>query len=310
MKKPILNIVDGNYFVNYASHSAVASLQNEEGTKTGALHVFLNNLGSIYQNLRGKMIVVFDGGHSKYRTDIYPDYKKRLEKALTQKDIDRETMKSFAFKTLDELLPIMGIPTIRIDGEEADDVVYILNKYLSDTYKIYNITSDEDYVQMAKLGSTVYLYRQDKYISADNFKDLYGFDLHGFTLYKAIKGDSSDNIKGVPGVGEVGAKNILQNMDYFTIEALYDACNGSSDKKKKAVLENIKVVKRNIWLMDLEYADVDEELIQIAYKKACKRSIVDLSAVIKIFNKYELQNVAGKWLPILNEEVNNDTSVD
>jgi 5'-3' exonuclease len=352
--KPTINIIDGNYFVNYATHSAVMNLKSSEGGHpTGALHVFLNTLWSIQQKLQGSMIVVFDGGRAAFRTKLYPEYKegrpkksdsldkvisdnlkpiqlsekdfesvkkdiervyedpKALEKILKTLELsqekiksigkdfeqyNRERIKKYTFETLESLLPIMGIPTLRIPEEEADDIIYILTKKLMDKYSVYCITSDEDFVQMARLGATVLLYRQDETVTAKNFKDKYGFDLNGFTLYKSLKGDTSDNIKGVPSVGTVNAAKIVKSLSEPSIPALFDFCNESKDKKHQAVMQHFRTVKRNMILMDLEYIDTDEDMVMECYEKMKKEAVLNFPLVKKIFYNLELQTAGIKWL--------------
>jgi len=354
MSKPILNIIDGNYFVNYATHSAVMNLKSsEEGHPTGALHVFLNILWSIQQKQQGSMIIVFDGGRAAFRNRIYPEYKqkpkkvsnnldeivssilkpvklpendfysvkeeikeiyedsKTLEKILKSLEIsaeeinkikkdfeqyNRERIKNYTFDTLNNLLPVMGIPTLRIPEEEADDVIYILTKKLMDKYSIYCITSDEDFVQMTKLGATVLLYRQNETVTAKNFKDKYGFDLNGFTLYKSLKGDPSDNIKGVPGIGTVNAAKIIKNLNEPSIPALFDLCNESKDKKHQAVIQHFKIIKRNMMLMDLEYIEIDEDRVMKCYERVKKEAVLNFPLVKKIFYSLDLQTAGTKWL--------------
>jgi len=308
--KSIVCIVDGNYFVNYASHAAVADLQGPHGEPTGALHVFLNTLWGINQKIQGSMIVVFDGGHAAFRNKLYPDYKNRDKGKgkgkdatgimMTEEELDKkemiENMKGFAFKTLDVLLPAMGIPSLRIPNEEADDIIYVLTKLLTKESSVYCVTSDEDFVQMVKLGASVYLYRQDEHLTANNFKSKYKFGLDGFTLYKAMKGDTSDNIGGVPGIGKVNATKIINSLSEPTLSALFDFCSGSDDKKHQAVIQHFKVIKRNIRLMDLEYIEVDEDEVIQLFEEAKDEAVLDFPYVKKIFYELGLQTAGSKWL--------------
>lgn len=303
MCKPTLNIIDGNFFVHFASHSPVSNLQGPHGEPTGALHVFLRILHSLKNTYRGNQLVVFDGGRASFRYRLYPDYKKRPIKIKTQKDLDIDASREFAFLILDKLLINMGIPSIRIAGEEADDVVYMLVKLLKDKYSIYCSTSDEDYVQMAKLGATVLLYRKNICITNGNFKDKYGFDISGFTLYKSLKGDTSDNIKGVPGIGDVNATKILSKLDVISLETLYEMCYTSDNIKYSSIVDNFKIVKRNMRLMDLEYVEINEEVIKESYKDACTKAKLNLPIVKKLFNDYGLKEVSNMWLPELFKDM-------
>lgn len=299
--KSILGIVDGNFFVNFASHAAVADLTGPNGEPTGALHVFLNTLWNIKHNLKGNIIVVFDGGRAAFRNKLYPDYKKRREVDSHKLEdyLDREDMKKYTFKTLDYLLPAMGISSIRVPNEEADDVIYVLTKNLVENHSIYCVTSDEDYVQMVLLGATVYLYKQDAYITYNNFRSVYSFEASGFTLYKAMKGDNSDNIKGVPGVGEVTATKIVGNLSEPTLLALHEYCSGSKDKKLKSVIDNFMIIKRNLRLIDLRYIELSDDTVMDTYNESMRSAKIHIPYVKKILHENGLSNAMTKWLPEL-----------
>jgi 5'-3' exonuclease len=366
--KQMLNIVDGNFFVNFASHSGILNLRGPKGQPTGALHTFLNTLWAIKQKNHGNLVVVFDGGRAVWRNQLYPGYKKKdkrvvsgnldtsmnqiftfedfelSESNLTQlkKDITevynenssdaideickiiesleltdkefkrvkgdfefifREEMKSFTFNTLYRLLPQMGIPMVRIPDQEADDVIYVLVKQTVDKYSVYCITSDEDFVQMTRLGATVLLYRQDEILTAGNFDKKYKFPLNAFTLYKALKGDASDKIGGVPGIGEVNAVKIIQALKEPTIECLIDLVTDSKNKKYQAVLENLKIVKRNMRLMDLEYIELEEDIVADYYEDALDKAVLNFPYVKKVINDLGLQHAGTKWLAELSKNI-------
>lgn len=359
------NIIDGNYFVNFASHSSILNLRGPNGEPTGALHSFFNTLWNIKQKNKGKLTVVFDGGRAAFRNQLFPGYKKKdkrvegnFDQALHQifeaedlemsekrvrgvkrdifeaydgnrtdsldeiekiidaldfpadiakrlkKDFEyiyREEMKNFTFNTLYRLLPVMGIPMVKIPEQEADDVIYVLAKHLKKDFNIYCITSDEDFVQMVRLGATVILYRQDEIITANNFEKKYDFPMEFFTLYKALKGDSSDKIDGVPGVGPKNAAKIVKDLKAPTIENLIDYCTDSKNKKLQAVLENLKIVKRNIRLMDLEYIDLEDDFVLDYYDRAEEKAVLNFPLVKKIFHDLGLAAAGTKWLGELNK---------
>lgn len=343
--KTYLNLVDGNYFVNYASHSAVADLHGPNGEPTGALHTFLSSLYNIYKVRPGsKTIVVFDGKHADFRHRIYPQYKLRTNNKVTPevlsynkdallteaervraefgevpdselsriigvdlsdedlKYLKREYMKKYTFGVLQTLLPAMGIPVIKMQ-EEADDVICILSKTLKDRYAVVCVTGDEDYVQMAKHGALVHFYREDEYVTATNFKDKYGFDISGFTLYKAIKGDNSDNISGVSGVGEKRATAIIQSMGEDTsISHLLEMCEDPKNSKNtniQKIKAQFKDVKRNLRLMDLDYIDLSADEVMQEYTAALDAAKLNAPLVKKILYGHDLRAAIEKWLPLV-----------
>lgn len=290
-------IVDGTYFVNYAAHSSTSNLTGPDGARTGAAYVFLNIMWKLRE--QGSLVVVFDdiGARAKFRRELYSDYKLKPEKEDNEQNRIISEKKEYAFAILDELLPVMGIPTIRIEEEEADDVIFMLVKGLCDKYSVYVATGDEDYVQMVNLGARVYMYRKDEYITIDNFVGNYGFTPDRFTIYKSLKGDTSDMIKGVPGIGEVYAKKIVQSLEGNDMGAVIKWCEDRTDKQKRSVDDNLRILKRNMLLIDLNNARLDGNLVDKAYSIAVRRAQYDVNAMSAIFDKCGFRTM-GKWQTI------------
>lgn len=303
MTKRVVCIVDGNYFVNYGSHSSSNNLQHN-GIYVGGLYTFLKSLWSL-RDICANLIVVFDDNNARapFRKALLPTYKDKPPKEDNDKNRIIMANKQFAFEALDPLLPALGIPSIRIEGEEADDVVYILAKILGNDYAVHVATNDEDYVQMVNIGVTVFMYRSQQYVTYDNFKTIYNIAPQMYTLYKALKGDKSDIIPNVPGIGEVNAAKIVNSLQEPTISNLLDWCgDGTADKYHRAVLDNIRIVKRNLQLIDLANCQLDPMFVEKAYLAAQRRAIKDFDIVEDTFSRYNFKTL-GKWLAHAREQI-------
>lgn len=261
---------------------------------TGGPYLFLKGLQTFYAF--GKLAVVFDGGHSPFRTSLFPDYKKKAPKDVEMTIMDKVAEKSFklSFDLIPQLLSKMSIPNFRMKGEEADDVLYHVSKYLVEAgHAVTAVSDDEDFLQFLNFGANIYRPRKEELVDHQVFVDKYGFSPHFLPLYKAIIGDPSDSIPGVYRVGKVGSTKIIKlveesNSEKDVIESLID-CIGSIKKKnaaQKKVLESFKIVKRNLLLIDIARNSVCQEkapkMVGL-FNQANKDLIPDVKSLINTF---------------------------
>ena len=116
-----------------------------------------------------------------------------------------------------EYLTHKNIKTCSIDGYEADDIIGTYSKLASQDLKVEIYSSDQDLLQLINDNVTVKLIKKGtkdiRDMTPNSFLEEYGFPYEFIVDYKALLGDSSDNIKGVPGVGKVTAKNLILQFD-------------------------------------------------------------------------------------------------
>jgi DNA polymerase-1 len=180
-----------------------------------------------------KVIVLFDPPTRYWRHAVYPDYKgHRKQNDRTRLNV-REQIN--LMKSVCEHLPVS---VLCCPGYEADDAAYWLKGIL--TEDVIFITIDRDWLQLVGAYSSVYLFDINEKITNKNFKKFEcpskpkGYDQNQFLLYKIANGDTSDNIKGIPGFGPVRCKELIDNFD-----------------KKRYITLTKDVFKRNSLLMDL-----------------------------------------------------------
>lgn len=202
-------LLDANSLIHRAYH-ALPSLSNSKGQATGAIYGFLNILLSLIKKENPThLAAAFDLKGPTFRHTMFEEYKgkrKPLEDALCQQ-----------FEPIKKLLTLMKIPVLCKEGFEADDILgTIANRFDEDTIIV---TGDRDSFQL--VSETTRVFWTKRGISEIEEIDLYklksmGFTPKSFIDYKAMRGDPSDNIPGIPSVGEKTAVDLLNK--YGTLD--------------------------------------------------------------------------------------------
>lgn len=262
-----LLLVDGNSL----SH---ASFWNNDlaanGVNTGLPFMFINSLhGLIASELASyKPLVLWDKG-SSYRKQIYPHYKENRRADTPEKERQIEDFKEQR-GILQRLLPRLGIVQMSVDGFEADDLAHSLVEANQDS-DIVLLTGDRDWLQMLRPGVVWMEHRMDRrrLVGSAQFEQETGVKTRTqFLEVKALAGDSSDNIPGVGGIGEKGAKRIV--LDHGGLNGFLEAAKRGDIKLTKVLqrlVDNepfvyrnkeydapLKTFERNLQLIDLSRA--------------------------------------------------------
>lgn len=232
MKK--LMIIDGSSLL-FRAFFALPPLKSALGTPTNAVYGFLTMLIKLYDEIHPDYIAVaFDKGRQTFRTEMYSEYKGNRPDA--PEDLRPQ------FSLIQDVLKAMGICVIEEEGFEGDDILGSLSKkFASSELAVQIITGDRDNLQLVSDCSHVFLTKKGisdmLEITLDNMQDLYGYGPDKVIQMKALMGDSSDNIPGVPGVGEKTAFKLIS--EYGDLESIYENIDTISGKKlKERLLEN------------------------------------------------------------------------
>ena len=214
-----LVIIDGKS-VFYRGYYAMPNLSTAEGTPTGGVYGFAALSLELFKRLKPDYVcVAWDKPKTniRKRLEIYPDYKAGRKPAPA--DFYAQ------IPILHELLAAFGWPLYELDDYEADDIMATLAKKAAEQgIETCLITSDLDALQAISPLTHVYALKKgltniDQF-DPESFTAKYGIRVDQFLDLKALKGDSSDNIPGVPGIGEKTAVGLLQQFD--TMENIYD----------------------------------------------------------------------------------------
>ncbi len=260
-----LAVIDGKS-VFYRGYYAMPGLSTKDGTPTGGVFGFASLAIELIKKLEPDYVAVaWDKPKTniRKRREIYPEYKAGRKPAPP--DFYEQ------IPILQELLEAFGWPLYEIDDYEADDIMGAFAvQATAKGIETCLLTSDLDALQLVGPLTHVYAMKSGlaniELYNPENFEQKYGLKVEQFLDLKALKGDSSDNIPGVPGIGEKGAIKLLQ--EYDTLDGIYehiDEISGSTQKKLiegKASAYLSKEVAR-IWTdapveLDWDVADVND----------------------------------------------------
>ena len=233
--KERLMILDGSSLM-FRAFYALPLLTSPQGEYTNAVHGFSNMLVKMLKEYQpSRMVVAFDKSRHTFRSELYADYKGT--RAKTPEEFSSQV------PILREFLDAWGIPFIEIDNYEADDIIGTIASRAAESgsYDTMIVTGDRDAFQLIRPDVRVLFTKKGitEIVVFDEaaFREAYGFEPIRLIDLKGLMGDSSDNIPGVPGVGEKTAKKLL--ADYGSLEGVYAHLEDISGKKlKERLAEN------------------------------------------------------------------------
>lgn len=204
-------VIDGNSIINRAYHG-IRPLSNHEGTPTNAVYGFLSTLFKQQDEERpDRTVVCFDVKEKTFRHLKFDTYK------ATRKPMDEEL--AVQMPIVKEVLDALGIVRCELAGYEADDLLGTISRRANENGdECVILTGDRDSLQLVGGGTVVRLVKsalgKTTYTSytPEKFREEYGFDPIRLIDFKALMGDSSDNIPGVKGVGEKGARQLARGL--------------------------------------------------------------------------------------------------
>jgi len=207
-------LIDGNNLLNrcyYATaHSPRGLMQAPDGRYTNGIFGFLRMMLTYEKTYQARAVVMFDDGKS-YRKKVYPAYKDGRSESP-------EELKE-QFPLLEEILKHANVPVFKNSEFEADDLIASFAEQVEG--KVYILSNDRDTYQLItdRVSVIVRKAKVDVVMTPDNFGEEYpGLKPRQIVDVKAIAGDSSDNIPGIPGIGDKGALSLLQT--FGTVEEL------------------------------------------------------------------------------------------
>lgn len=240
MDKPKLLVLDGNSLIHRAFH-ALPPLTNSEGQPTNAVYGFTNMLWKLREEEKPDYLAVaFDLGKPTIRLKDFAEYKGHRPPTAPE-------LKS-QFSLVKEILEAMNIPILELAGYEADDIIGTLaKKGGKQGLQVVVITGDKDLLQIVDDQTLVKICRQgiSQLDTFDQNKILekYGIKPEQIPDLKGLMGDSSDNIPGVPGIGEKTALKLL--IAYGSVE---DVLENFTQVKGKKVQESLSTHKEDALL--------------------------------------------------------------
>ena len=270
-----LIIIDGNSIINRAFY-ALPDMTNSDGLHTNAVYGFTRMLFKIIDDYKPTHIsVAFDMKAPTFRHKEFSEYKagrKKMPNELGQQ-----------LQPLKELLDTFNIHRMEMAGFEADDLIgTVAKKAENDDFKVYIVTGDKDAIQLASNKTTTLITKKgvgevEEY-NYDSVVERYEMTPTQFIDLKGLMGDKSDNIPGVPGIGEKTGIKLIK--EFSSIENLIENTNQLKGSVKKKIEENkdqavfskklatiITDVPIEISLDELSYGDYDKNAVIEEFKK-------------------------------------------
>ena len=275
-----LVLVDGSSYL-YRAYHALPKLTSSRGEATGAIHGVLNMINKLAaEESTEHLVVVFDAPGKTFRDELFDDYK-----------ANRPPMPDDLREQVDPLLeaiPAMGLPLLRIDGVEADDVIGTLC-HLGEAagMQVLVSTGDKDMAQLVNANVTLVNTMTGSRLDREGVKEKFDVYPEQIIDYLALVGDSSDNIPGVP---KVGAKTAAKWLNiYPTAEDIIANAADITGKVGESLRDNIDQLKMSQVLatirLDVELPSGPAEL---------KRGEADTEKLRAFFGRYEMKRMLSQ----------------
>ena len=283
-RRPILMLIDGPSLV-YRGYFALPPLTTSDGTLVNAVFGFLQIVLRGMQDLKPDYAIVsFDVGKPQFRFDAYPEYK--AGRPSMPDDLRAQ------FPIVRELVTMMGMPIRELTGYEADDVIGTLAKQATDAdVDTYIVSGDLDGLQLVddhvRLLTTRMGVAATVIYDTARVDERFGLRPDQMLDYKALKGDTSDNIPGVPGVGEKTAITLLQQ--FGSLDALYDHL----DEVKGKLSERLAEHRESAFLSRSVGRIVTDLPVQLELKQA-RTGRYDRRAVAQRFRELEFRSLIDR----------------
>ncbi len=257
MDEQRLFLIDGHSLL-YRSYYAIRNLSTSKGFPTNAIYGFINTLRKLVQEEKPHYLgIVFDTGKPTVRHQAYKEYKAH-RKPMPEDLIPQ-------IPVLKKVLKAMNIPVFEYADYEADDVLGTLAvKAAKENVPTVIVTTDKDLLQLVGKCTVIYNPAKEAYLDAAKVEEFFGVPPAQVVDVLSLWGDPSDNVPGVPGVGEKTAKSLVR--EFGSVEALLkDLDKVKNPRLREKIRENLDKLEMSRALVTLEKGlDVELRLDEFA----------------------------------------------
>ena len=204
-EKETLFLLDGSSYI-YRAYFAIRHLSSPKGFPTNALYGFTQMLLKVMKDhAPAHVAVIFDAGKHTFRNELFPAYK--ATRATMPEDLAQQ------IEPIKQMVRAFNIPALQLPGFEADDIIGTIARQVeAKGMKCVVVTGDKDLMQIVSEDVTLLDTMKDKTFGIADVIEKFGVEPARVVDVLALWGDASDNIPGVPGIGEVTAKKLLQEF--------------------------------------------------------------------------------------------------
>jgi len=280
-KKETIFLIDGSSYI-YRAYHAMGGLSNSKGFPTGAVLGFTNMIMKTLKDKAPKYIaVVFDAKGPTYRHDKYPAYK--ANRPSMPEDLRLQ------IPLIHEIVDAYALPSLSEEGFEADDIIATLARGASEKgWEVVIVSADKDLMQLVGSGVLMWDPQRDTTYDPEAVRNKFGVPPDQLLDMLSLMGDSSDNIPGVPGVGQKTAAQLIQQ--FGSLEELYSHVEQVSQPKI-----------RNNLAANRDKAILSRELITLNYEVPVGKTPEDLvpgeydaDRLREIFKELEFKRLLGE----------------
>jgi len=295
--EPLLVILDSHGIIfrsYYALRDVLPPTRTQE--PISAVYGYANSLLTVFRELKPThVIAAWDASEDTFRK--VKDERYKAQREATPDDLIPQ------FNRIRELLAAFRIPLVEKMGYEADDVLGTLAEQAHEQgLPVIIVTLDNDMIQLVRPGVNVYMYRpyQRDYVmyDTDEVRTRFGFEPLQMVEYKALVGDTSDNIPGVKGIGEKGAKALIER--FGTLDEMIEHLAEVEPKRTRTALENgldEAILSKELATIIRDVPDVELDLDASRLRDYDRQSVIDL------FHELEFRSLIARLPASDNDEV-------
>lgn len=287
-KEPVF-FVDGSSYL-YRAYHAIRNLSNSKGFPTNAVFGFTKMLLKLIQEKNpSHLAVVFDAKGPTFRHEIYDQYK--ANRPPMPEDL------AVQIPWVKKVIDALNIKRLEMEGYEADDIIgTLVRKCQERGLNVVMVTGDKDFRQLVSPMAVMWDTMKDKVTDYESLKKAYGLEPHQFIDVMGLSGDPSDNIPGVPGIGEKTAIKLIK--EFGSLEKVLDAVDAIKGKKLKENLrdnaESALLSKKLVTIKQDVPIDIDLEDLAVGQP--------DKEALSDIFRELEFRDLWGQFTVRKQEE--------
>ncbi len=286
-RKGKLMIIDGNAIIHRSFHALPPTLRTKDGDLVNAVYGFASFLIKSWKEIKPDYIVLtLDKKGPTFRHERYAEYKATRVKAPD--DLYKQ------IPLVKDVATAFNIPIFEMSGFEADDLIGTISKVADKDLEKVIVTGDMDTLQLVDDNTRVFAMgrglSEAVLYDASKVRERFNIDPEQMIDYKALRGDPSDNIPGVKGIGEKTATELLG--EFKTLENLYERLKIANDELKiKDRIKNLLVEHKEEAFLSKELATIKRDVpIEFDLEK-CLASDFDTNKVAEIFSELEFKTL-------------------
>ena len=228
-KRETVYLLDGSSYIHRAYH-AIRNLSNSKGLSTNAIFGFTRMFLKLIDDTRPKYLaVILDAKGPNFRHEIYEDYK------ANRPPMPEDLVEQLSY--IKNIIKGLNVVTLEKEDYEADDITGTLaRKGQKEGFRVIIVTGDKDFRQLISPQISLWDTMKDKVTDYETFKKEYALEPEQIIDLMGLSGDPSDNVPGVPGVGEKTALDLVK--EFGSLEGVFEHLGDIKKKKLKENLEN------------------------------------------------------------------------